>query len=122
MKNHKVTVLLLLVAAALADGVTHQLTAPGQPLSRSDIVFTVIGTLLIFMWYRFDSDQMSYRRSPSLNVAIVALAVVALPYYLFRSRGLRRGSVAVGLFILCFLAYLVLQTAGEYAAYYAWQS
>jgi hypothetical protein len=89
---------------------------------RSDIVFTVVASLLIFMWYRFDSDQVSYRRSPWLNVGVIALTVIALPYYFFRSRGLGRGSVAIGLFLLCCATYLVLQKAGEYAAYYAWQS
>lgn len=122
MKNQKVIVLLLLVVTALADGVTHQLTAPGEIVARSDVLFTVVATLLIFVWYRFDSDQVSYRRSPGLNIAVIAIAVLALPYYFFRSRGLARGSIAVSLFLLCCAAYLVLQTAGEYAAYYAWQS
>jgi hypothetical protein len=122
MKNPKVIVLLLLLAAAFADGVTHQLTAPGEMFGGSDIVFTVVATLLTFMWYRFDSDQASYRRTPWLNIGVIGLAVIALPYYFFRSRGFGRGSVAVGLFLLCCAAYAVLQKAGEYAAYYGWQS
>lgn len=108
--------------AGFADGATHQLTAPGEAFGRSDIVFSVIATLLIFIWYRFDSDERSYRRSPFLSVAVVALSVLALPYYFYKSRGFRRGSVAVGLFFVCCAAYLVLQNAGQYAAYYAWQS
>jgi hypothetical protein len=122
MKNPKLIVLALLMLAAFADGVSLQLTAPGEMFGPSDMVFTVIATLLIFIWYRFDSDERSYRRTPFLSVAIVALSFLALPYYFYKSRGFRRGSVAVGLFFLCCAAYIVLQNAGQYAAYYAWQS
>jgi hypothetical protein len=122
MKNPKVIVLLLLVLAGLVDGATHQLIAPGEIVARSDILFTVLATFLIFVWYRLDSDQLSYRRTPWLNIAVIAIAVIALPYYFFRSRGPARGSIAVGLFLLCCVGYVMLQTAGEYAAYYAWQN
>jgi hypothetical protein len=122
MKNPKLITLVLILLAGFADGVSHQLTAPSDAFGPSDIVFTVIATLLIFMWYRFDSDEKSYRRTPFLSVAIVAVSFVALPYYFWKSRGFRRGSVAVGLFIVCCATYLVLQNAGMYAAYYAWQS
>ena|SRR5688572_3552389 len=115
-------VLVTLSVAAFADGVAHQLTAPGEMFARSDILFTFIAALLIFLWYRFDSDKRSFRRSPWLNVAVVAVAIIALPYYFFRSRGFARGGIAVGLFLLSCVGYVALQRAGEYAAYYALQS
>jgi hypothetical protein len=122
MKSRKLVVLALIMMAAFTDGVAHQLTAPGEAFGPSDIVFIVLAPLLVFAWYRFDSDELAYRRTPFLNVAIVALAVLALPYYFFRSRGFARGSVAVCLFMVCCFGYVVLQNAGEYAAYYVWQS
>ena len=122
MKHRKLIVLALIMLAGFADGVSHQLMAPNDAFGLNDIVFTVIATLLIFVWYRFDSDERSYRRTPFLSVAVVALALLALPYYFFKTRGLARGSVAAGIFIVCCVAYAVLQAAGEYAAYYVWQS
>jgi hypothetical protein len=122
MKHRKLIVLALIMLAGFADGVSHQLTGLGGGFGRSDVVFTVIVTLLIFVWYRFDADERSYRRTPFLSVAVVALAALALPYYFFKSRGWSRGSVATGIFIACCVAYVALETAGEYAAYYAWQS
>jgi hypothetical protein len=122
MKNPKLIILALLMLAAFADGVSHQLTTPGDAFGPSDIVFAMIATLLIFIWYRLDSDEKSYRRTPFLSVSVVAVSVLAFPYYLYKSRGFCRGSVAVGLFLVCCAGYLVLQTAGQYAAYYAWQS
>jgi hypothetical protein len=122
MKNPKAIVLVLLMVAAFADGAVHQLTAHGKVFGPSDMVFNVVATLLVFAWYRFDSDERAYKRTPFLNVAIIALLIVALPYYLFRSRGFMRGSIAVGLSVLCCAGYFLLQTVGEYAMYYGWQS
>ena len=122
MKSRKLIVLALIMLAGFSDGVAHQLTGASEAFGRSDILFSVIATLLVFAWYRFDSDERSYRRTPFLSVAVVALAVLALPYYFFKSRGFARGSVAVCLFIVCCGAYLVLQNAGQYAAYYVLQS
>jgi hypothetical protein len=113
MQNPRAIVLALLSIAAFADGIVHQLTAPGEMYARSDIVFTLVAALLIFLWYRLDSDQMAYRRSPWLNVAVVAIGIIALPYYFFRSRGLARGAIAVGLFLLSFVIYVVLPERGR---------
>lgn len=115
-------VLAFLALCALADGITRQLTAPGEMFAQSDFVFTVIGTLLIFMWYRFDSDERQYRRSPGLNVAMIAVVILALPYYFYKSRGFRKGSIAVGLMLAGAVAYGLIQHGGEVAAYHVWQS
>lgn len=122
MKDRKRIVLWLIMLAGFLDGVSRQLTAPGADFGPADMVFTLVTTLLVFIWYRFDTEERSYRRTPFLNVAVVALALLALPYYFFRSRGFSRGSVATGVFIVCMVAYIVLQSAGEYAAYFAWRS
>lgn len=53
---------------------------------------TFLALGLIFAWYHMDSVQRSYKRSMLLNVGVVALAVVALPYYVIRSR--KRGEKA----------------------------
>jgi hypothetical protein len=122
MRNPKVIVLLLLVIAALADGVAHQLTSPREILGPSDIAFMFVATFLTFLWYRFDSDQIAYRRTPWLNVSVIAISLLALPYYFFRSRGFARGGIAVGLFFGCCALYALLQHAGELVAYHAWQN
>lgn len=117
----KLLVVALILLASFSDGVFRQLMTPGDAFPRSDIVLVVTATLLVFIWYRLDSDERSYRRTPFLNVAIVALAIVAIPYYLFKSRGRSRGSMAFGIFVACGIAYNLLQFAGEYVAYYVWQ-
>ena len=86
MKPNYILVLLLLYIAALS-GMTSYLDARriAEP-QWSVVVTSLIASSLIFWWYLADSTSRSYRRSPLLNVAIVAIAFFAVPYYLLRSR------------------------------------
>jgi hypothetical protein len=115
---------IILIAIGIVGffaGAVNQYLFPGRVYPPSDIPFLVTLTLLSFAWYRMDSEQIGYRRSVWLNVGVLALAVVALPYYFFRSRGAKRGFIAVGLFILLLLGYWALETAGLYSIYYGLQ-
>jgi drug/metabolite transporter (DMT)-like permease len=71
------------------------------------IFSTILISATIFAWYYFDSHERAFRRSALLNVAVVALAVLAVPYYLIRSResGKRLGA------FLCFLGAVILAIA-----------
>ncbi|WP_116807638.1 hypothetical protein [Steroidobacter cummioxidans] len=86
MKPNQILILLLLYIAALG-GMAAFLDARriAEP-QWSVIVTTMLGSLLVFWWYWADSVSRSYRRSPLLNVAIIAVGFLAVPYYLLRSR------------------------------------
>jgi hypothetical protein len=56
-------------------------TSPGWT-----VALTMLFSFLSFLWYRLDSDLQRYRRSLGLNVAILAVAFLAYPYYIVRSR------------------------------------
>jgi hypothetical protein len=80
-------VLALLVAVTLVAGVVD---ARDMALHIQSNGWAVLSTLLFsflcFCWYRIDSEAHLYRRSRWLNVGIVMLAIVAVPYYIARSR------------------------------------
>ena len=120
--SQKTLILALLAIAAFADGAIGQFIAPGQLYPKSVIAFMLIDTALIFIWYRIDSTQRGYRRTPWLNIGVIGLSIIALPYYFFRSRGARGGFVALGLFFACVVLFGAIGTAGEYAIYYGLQS
>jgi len=50
------------------------------------VISTLSLSVLIFRWYYFDSEVRSFPRSKWLNIAVFALALLAIPYYLVRSR------------------------------------
>jgi hypothetical protein len=117
----KSMVLMLVALASFLSGAVGQYHWPGSMQAPSDLWFLAVFALLGFAWYRLDSDQRSYRRTPLLNVAVIAIAAIALPYYFFRSRGAKRGFMALGVFILFVLASGLLTMAGSYFTYYVLQ-
>ncbi len=74
------------------------------------LVFAMIS--LIFMWYRIDADQHGFKRSAFMNVSIVMVAAIAVPYYLIRSRGWQHGQIAVLKAVLVFLGSIALSALG----------
>jgi hypothetical protein len=117
----KTTLLLAIFALSLADGAVGQYFYPRADFPPSAIWFTIGYITILFAWYAIDSDQRGYKRSKSLNVAIVALGVLALPYYLFRTRGAKAGFIALGWLVLVGVSIEVLNYVGAYAAYYGLQ-
>jgi hypothetical protein len=120
--GQKAWVLVALGVASFLSGVIDQYFYPGREWPPSAMGFTVIGIFLVFIWYRLDSEQMNYRRSPWLNVGVIAIAIVALPYYFLRSRGLKKGALATLAMLLAIIACNALWIGGTYASYYGLQS
>jgi hypothetical protein len=74
------------------------------------LVFAMV--FLIFLWYRIDADERGFQRSLLLNVAIVMVAALAVPYYLIRSRGWQEGQLAVLKALVVFVGSIVLSALG----------
>jgi hypothetical protein len=99
----------LLALSALIGATTAWFEARGTsepPLWTA--TYNVAFGALTFGWVYVDSQHVGYRRSPLLNLGIVLLAFVAVPYYLLRSRpaGARLRALAglAGFFALLTLA------------------
>ena len=122
MGNKKNIVLLVLAILAFINGATTQYLEPGVVFPKTDMWFMFAGIFFIYMWYYIDSEQVKYKRGALLNIAIVALGAVALPYYFFRSRGFKKGLIHTVIFFLLVALWVVLQTGGAYAVYYGIQS
>ena len=54
-------------------------------------------------------------------MALVALGALALPYYLFRTRGAKGGFIALGWLFLIGSGIVVLNLVGMYTTFYALQ-
>ena len=66
----------------------------------------------IYGWYHVDKTQHQYRAGALLNIAVVALSIVAIPIYLFRSRGAKQGAKSFILFLVFLGAMLAALTLG----------
>jgi hypothetical protein len=58
----------------------------------AEVIFT-------FVWLHHDGKQILYRRSLSMNVAIVLLPFIFVPVYLYRSRRPGDRGMALGRFV-----------------------
>lgn len=113
MSGGKSVVLALLAATALLAGLLDPLLeSAGGDWLWFNALLSLVCTVLVFTWYYLDSGDRDYPRTPLLNIMVVAAGLVAIPYYLFRSRGAQRGLRACGLFLLALLLWFVLAAAG----------
>jgi hypothetical protein len=80
-------ILALLVAVTLVAGVVdaHDMALHVQSNGWA-VLSTLMFSFLSFCWYRLDSEACQYRRTRWLSIGVVMLAIVAVPYYLVRSR------------------------------------
>jgi CDP-diglyceride synthetase len=109
--NHILILLLVYIAALSAMASYLEVMHIAEP-QWSVILTSLLASSLIFWWYWADSTSRSYRRSPLLNVAVVAVAFVAVPYYLVRSRERGRRLPALGKMLGFFLLMVVALVVG----------
>ena len=82
----------------------------------AEVAPMIAGLALIFMWLHYDGLQVGYRRSPLLNVGIVALGIVFIPVYLYRSRVPGQRAPMLLRFVGICLLWVVASAAGYYGA------
>jgi peptidoglycan/LPS O-acetylase OafA/YrhL len=83
-KRILLAILLLMVLDGFIDA-TYASDDRTQPLAWS-VPLTLCFSFLTFLWYRRDSEERGYPRSRWLNIGIILLTPISVPYYLLRSR------------------------------------
>lgn len=122
MLNRKPLILVVFALSSLLSGIVGQYFWPEMPLSMADYAFAVLGSFLIFAWYHTDAKQRGYRRPTWLDIGIILVAIVAMPYYLFRTRGFKGGLVGTTLGLLLMIGTGVLTGMGKLATWYSLHS
>lgn len=112
LHRQKQATLVALLGASVVLGIVE--VALGLPMQNSQerLLFTFVGNLALlvlgFRWLQLDARELDIRRPMWLNVGIVLLAAVFVPYYLFKTRPPERRLVAIasffGLVVACMLA------------------
>ncbi len=94
MDNKKNRILVFLAIAAFSNGATTQYFEPEIMFALTNFLFMFIGVILSFWLYYLDSDQIEFKRSKLLNIRVIATGLLAFPYYLFRTRHLKKKYIA----------------------------
>lgn len=108
--------LLCLIVTGLLDGFARQYFYPGVDFPPTSLWFSLAIAFLGFAWYVGDSNRRNYQRNLLLNICIIGFGLIALPYYFFRSRGLKGGLQATLVLIGVLITWAVALIAGEQLA------
>ena len=106
--------LVLALLSFLSPFVERIVTGRVEMFSTFGLVEAAIGLVVLFWWYHLDKAEHGYHAGPLMNGGVLLVAIIALPVYFIRSRGWRRGAVAIGLAALFFGATLALAELGEW--------
>ena len=99
--------LLVIMAASFGFGLLNgAITGHYRASNPWHLMEKLTVVTLIYWWYHCDKIERQYQAGKWLNVGVVALAVVAVPIYLFQSRGAKGGALATVLFVVAFFGFL----------------
>ena|SRR2546422_11110501 len=114
MPRTQTKLLALLPVLSLVFGCLEYGPLRGPERGSALLTLHAISSLvLVLAWFWIDARDRGYKASIVLRVAMLFLAVVALPYYLFRSRGFVGGLKSLGLSILVFAGTMVAYRVGS---------
>lgn len=118
MNKRNAAFLSVLAIIAFFAGVIQQFAVHANALLlQSGLPYGLIMLAMTFGWYKRDANERGYRRSMGLNIMVVTFAIIALPYYLCRSRGFARGIAVTFVFMGIMIGCAVLDGAGHLVAY-----
>lgn len=107
--------LALLPATALVFGCLEY-GPEGGPAAGSSLVVihALLALAIVFVWFLRDAKARGYKASVALKLVMPVFTFAALPYYLFRSRGLAGGLRALALAIAGFVGTMIAYHVGAW--------
>jgi len=119
MRKDKAAALIALAAISFVmPALERAMTGRVEMLSTYGLVETALSLIALFWWFHLDKAEHNYRAGKLMNAGVLILAAVALPIYFLRSRGWKRGGIAIVWAIVFLGVMFVLETAGEWLGGY----
>lgn len=105
----------MLAIIATGMGVTDYLSYYFPVSGGFVMVFLQVAVIaLAFYWYWLDSYYRQYNRTILLNIAVILVAFLAIPYYLYRSRVEAGRTISLAVFAGIILGWYVFHYIGFY--------
>jgi hypothetical protein len=108
-----VALIVLAVLSFASPALERAVTGRVELLSSFGLAETALELIAVFWWYHLDKAEHHYQAGKLMNAGVLVLAAVALPIYIIRSRGWKRGAKAIGIALLFLGATFVLGELGE---------
>ncbi len=115
MHRQKAAALIVLgVISFVMPLLERAVTGRVEMMSSYGLAETVLSLIALFWWFHLDKADHGYRAGKLMNAGVLIFAAVALPIYFIRSRGWKRGGMAIA-WAAGFLAVMfLLEEAGEW--------
>jgi xanthine/uracil permease len=115
MRKWKTGTLIILAALSFASpALERAVTGRVEMLSNFGWAEMLLSLIVFFCWYHLDKAEYDYRAGRLMNAGMLVLAALALPIYLIRSRGWKRGGRAIGVALAFLAGTLLLAELGEW--------
>jgi hypothetical protein len=111
LRTRKRRCLIALLLIFMLVGVIDPFVKEG---SRMELLLDLPVAGVILMWCLYDAAERSFPLSLLMRIVIFGFALVGVPIYLFRTRGLK-GFISSGLAVLFFLTCLVVAVVAQVA-------
>lgn len=116
IRQRKNAALIALLGVSLLFGILDSVfgARSGDQAAQTTLMFASnISVLLIgFRWLHLDALQLDIRRPNWLNVAIILMAAVFVPYYFYKTRPAGLRAAAIGRFFLLVFACMCASAVG----------
>lgn len=110
----KAVALIVLAVLSFASPVLERMiTGRVEALSDFGLAETLASLVVLFWWYHLDKADHNYRAGKLMNAGVLVVAAIALPIYFVRSRGWKRGAIAIGAALLFLAGAFALGELGE---------
>ena len=116
MQSKNIAIALLAALSFFSPFLEVLLTGGVEPLGKWEIAATLAALVLVFWWYHVDKAERGYRAGPLMNGGMLLVMVIALPVYLLRSRGWKRGAAATAIALVILAGLFLLEELGEWLA------
>ena len=114
MHKWKTAALIVLAALSFASpALERAITGRVELLSNFGLAETLLSLIVLFWWFHLDKADHNYQAGRLMNAGVLLLAAITLPIYLIRSRGWKRGAMAIGVALLFLAGTFVLGELGE---------
>lgn len=107
-------VLIVVGVVTFLSGVAGGWVANEPPNIQQKVFLAnmAIGSVCLLLWFRADALEHSYERSRLLTIGVLALGLVFVPWYLWRSRHGKNRLRAIAYSGLALLAALIVSGLG----------
>jgi len=114
IRRPKTAALIVLALLSFASPALERvLTGRVELLSNFGLAETLLSLIVLFCWFHLDKAEHNYQAGKLMNAGVLVLAAIALPIYFIRSRGWKRGAMAIGVALVFLGGTLVLAELGE---------